>query len=591
LVYVANIGDHKNHRLLLEALPLLLRRFPELQLMLTLEPPSPAPRGGAYERDLHRRASALGVQAHLCWLGHLSSDEVYWALQQSELSVFPSLTESFGLPLVESMVAACPIAAADRPYAHEVCGEAACYFDPENATSAFTSINEVLQDRLLRDRLVRQGAARSQQFSYRGIVEQVAETLEAAAEPVRAAPISPRGLPVMQKALFLYGNQPEALPVSMMLYLRRLGTYQVDLIYWERIGSRISVPLTARLSEVQRYPVRWPVGRSFISKLWHRIVLLLLFVKQIRALRPDIIHAWNFDMLLAARLAVATLPQSKLVFTLQDTTQWMLSRSLRSLQRWVYRKVDILFVTSEGFDTELLRRFRLIPEHTRVHFVANAPPAQFFAKFEPRKAQGDLTVGYIGFLRGRQGITTLVKAAELARQEGSPVSLLFAGTGVDQELVDAFAKKDKHIKVAGPYRYEEHILDLYRQVDVLYAVYDSSYDKKIHLAYRLCEAINCRLPIIVAKGTHMAEVTERLGVGVSVEAGDVAGLATALKNLHANESLRSRIARNCQAHRHEFVFEFYEDRILQAYKELRSHPVCKQNARARKHLIADKIPL
>ena len=181
LVYVANVGEHKNHRFLVEVLPLLLRRFPKLQLMFTLEAPalSSSP-GGAYERSLQQRATELGVPSHLCWLGHLSGEEVYWVLQQSDLSVFPSLAESFGLPLVESMVAGCPIAVADRPYAHEVCGDAACYFDPEDPAAAFTCISEVLQDRALRDKLLCQSETRCQRFAYRGIADQVAETLEAA---------------------------------------------------------------------------------------------------------------------------------------------------------------------------------------------------------------------------------------------------------------------------------------------------------------------------------------------------------------------------------------------------------------------------
>jgi len=330
----------------------------------------------------------------------------------------------------------------------------------------------------------------------------------------------------------------------------------------------VSIPLSGQLGDIECHPVNWPVGKWFGSKFFYRIILLALLVQRIRGLKPDVIQAWNFDMLLAALLAAMTLPGARVVFSLQDTDEWMLSRPLRVIQRWVYKHVDLFFVTSQAFESHLLRRFNLIPEQAKVVFVPNVPPAHFFANFQPRQGQAGLTVGYIGFFRGRQGIANLVQAAQQARTQGCSVRLLFAGVGKEKDFIAQFVRTNDFIELAGPYRYDEMILDLYGKVDVLYAIYDQSYDKQIHLAYRLCEAINCRLPIIVARGTHMAEVAERHGVGVSVDHGDVAGLAAALKALQQDHDLRSRIAANCEAIRHQFVFEFYENTILDAYKTL-----------------------
>ena len=60
--------------------------------------------------------------------------------------VFPSLAESFGLPLVEAMAAGCPVAAADRPYAREVAGPAAVYFDPLDPRALAECVIGVLGD-------------------------------------------------------------------------------------------------------------------------------------------------------------------------------------------------------------------------------------------------------------------------------------------------------------------------------------------------------------------------------------------------------------------------------------------------------------
>ena len=96
--------------------------------------------------------------------------------------VFPSLTESFGLGLVESMMAKCPVAAADLPYAHEVCGDAAVYFNPNNSESIANTIIAVCRDEATLARLRSTGAERKSRFSYQRIAEEITRVLELAAE-------------------------------------------------------------------------------------------------------------------------------------------------------------------------------------------------------------------------------------------------------------------------------------------------------------------------------------------------------------------------------------------------------------------------
>jgi succinoglycan biosynthesis protein ExoL len=373
---------------------------------------------------------------------------------------------------------------------------------------------------------------------------------------------------VRKKVLFLYGNRPEPLPIHMMRMLNSTHEYRVELLYFNRKDSSVSLPLSGLLDQEQCSRVTWPAGNHLISKIVNRCIVLGLFVKRIRAKTPDVIHAWNFDMLLAARIAASTLRHTKVVFTLQDTTEWMLSPIAKAVQRWAYRGVDLVFVTSQGFETRFLRRFHLIADEQEVVFVPNVPPAEQFAHFEPRELGAGVTVGYIGLFRGKEGITTLFEATRLARDRGAHVRLLFAGKGPECDLVERLAGGNTFVDYLGPYRHDQEILDLYGKVDILYAVYDQSYDKKIHLAYRLCEAVNCRLPIIVAKGTHMSDVVERHGIGVSVELRDVEDLAQALAMFFQSHANRMQIAANCEKVRPQFAFGFYQERISEAYEGL-----------------------
>src|SRR5262249_27250737 len=49
--------------------------------------------------------------------------------------VSPSRYEGFGIPPLEAMALGCPVAAASIDAVREVCGEAAVYFDPDDAAS------------------------------------------------------------------------------------------------------------------------------------------------------------------------------------------------------------------------------------------------------------------------------------------------------------------------------------------------------------------------------------------------------------------------------------------------------------------------
>lgn len=371
-----------------------------------------------------------------------------------------------------------------------------------------------------------------------------------------------------KKVLFLFQHQPVPLPVHMMHLLSSTGKYQVTLLYYHRINSLVGLPLSGLLDPEQCLAVTVPAGNHLFSKIVNRCLAFTLFVKIIRALKPDVIHTWNLEMLLAARIAARSLKHTKVVLTLQDTTEWMLSPIFKVVQRWAYRGADLVFVTSQGFETHFLRRFHLIPDDQEVVFVPNVPPSTQFARFEPRTSGNALTVGYIGNFRGEEGLRTLVEAAKLARAGGANIQVLFAGTGIARGLVEKLAQENAFVDYLGPYRHDNQILDIYGKVDLIYAVYDQSYDKKIHLAYRLCEAVNCRLPIIVAKGTHMAEVVERHGIGVSVEVGDVEGLARELEMLYQSREKRIQIALNCEKARPQFVFEYYQEQICRAYEGL-----------------------
>jgi len=182
LIYVTHPSEHKNHDALISALPPILKSFPTAQLLLTLERDHPPnSRYEMFVQKICKSAQELKVTPSLVWLGVLNQDEVTYALENSDLMVFPSLAESFGLGLVEAMASGCPVAVSDLQYAHDVAGDAAVYFDPHNPESIATTVRNVLKDENLQKAMQESGNDRKNLYSYRVIADKIANVLAMAA--------------------------------------------------------------------------------------------------------------------------------------------------------------------------------------------------------------------------------------------------------------------------------------------------------------------------------------------------------------------------------------------------------------------------
>ena len=89
----------------------------------------------------------------IVWLGRMSRDEVDAHYKNSDVVVFPSRLETWGLPISEAKALGKPLLLADLPYAHETLGDysAACFFDPLNARNLAEKIVKIINGEHLFD--------------------------------------------------------------------------------------------------------------------------------------------------------------------------------------------------------------------------------------------------------------------------------------------------------------------------------------------------------------------------------------------------------------------------------------------------------
>ncbi|WP_374660395.1 glycosyltransferase [Inhella sp.] len=135
-VYVADGEAHKNHRRLVEAWALLAADGMRPSLALTL-----GERDAALAGWVHERAESQGLAIEL--LPRLSHAEVLALYRRAGALIFPSLGESYGLPLIEAAQAGLPILAAEADFVRDVCVPAQC-FDPHSPRSIARAVRRHL---------------------------------------------------------------------------------------------------------------------------------------------------------------------------------------------------------------------------------------------------------------------------------------------------------------------------------------------------------------------------------------------------------------------------------------------------------------
>jgi glycosyltransferase involved in cell wall biosynthesis len=135
-VYVSDGEAHKNHRNLLAAWQLLAEDGLRPSLALTL-----STRDERLKREVKNASQQYDLR--VVDLEHMPHDEVLELYSRSGAMIFPSTSESFGLPLVEATRAGLPVLAPEMDYVRDVCVPVQT-FDPNSPVSIARAVKRFL---------------------------------------------------------------------------------------------------------------------------------------------------------------------------------------------------------------------------------------------------------------------------------------------------------------------------------------------------------------------------------------------------------------------------------------------------------------
>jgi len=102
--------------------------------------------------------------------GFVSELDKYILLRNARATLYPSLFEGFGLPVLEAMACGAPVLTTHCTSLPEVGGEAVAYTEPD-AESITDSLRALLDDPERREALADAGYARSQEFTWAASAE------------------------------------------------------------------------------------------------------------------------------------------------------------------------------------------------------------------------------------------------------------------------------------------------------------------------------------------------------------------------------------------------------------------------------------
>ena len=158
IIFISTILKRKNLANLLTAFDRVKEGWPELKLVVV---------GSKvwWQDELAKAYDQMRHQADVVMPGHVEPGDLSALLSASEMLVYPSYFEGFGIPILEAMYAETAVVASKTTSMPEVGGDAVLYIDPHSPDDIAHAISE-LKNEEVRQQLIERGRQQRTLFSW-----------------------------------------------------------------------------------------------------------------------------------------------------------------------------------------------------------------------------------------------------------------------------------------------------------------------------------------------------------------------------------------------------------------------------------------
>jgi glycosyltransferase involved in cell wall biosynthesis len=158
LLFAGRISKEKNISFLLEILPAIIEKHPDVILLIAGNGPD--------QYDLKEESEKLGISGSCLFTGYLARKDLALTYAMSEIFVFPSLTETQGMVTIEAMLSGSPVVAIGEKGTLEVMhGDNGGFMVKNDKDEFIGRVCDLLEDKELYQRKVEEARIHAQSWT------------------------------------------------------------------------------------------------------------------------------------------------------------------------------------------------------------------------------------------------------------------------------------------------------------------------------------------------------------------------------------------------------------------------------------------
>ncbi|MEM8998913.1 MAG: glycosyltransferase family 1 protein [Bacteroidota bacterium] len=166
--FLGNTDPKKNTKGVLQAFSHFNEIYPDQYQLVMLD---------YDENELQKLLQSIGspeLRSAIHLTGYVPNSRLPAIISQCAIFLYPSLRESFGIPILEGMACGVPVITSNTSSMPEVAGDgAALIVDPSNPKKIASAMQTLVEDKLLASVLAEKGIERARKFSWQAMAENV----------------------------------------------------------------------------------------------------------------------------------------------------------------------------------------------------------------------------------------------------------------------------------------------------------------------------------------------------------------------------------------------------------------------------------